>query len=114
MSRHPLLVPPQVGLWTVESRIRRKGASAYNVRCECGATGIITGARLVNGESKGCLACTGNGKKQGPDGTLDGVGLTHQEIADRLGLSKQRIQQIEKVALEKMRAACRMDWSADD
>lgn len=36
-------------------------------------------------------------------------GLTHREIAELLGMSKTRVQQIEKRALEKMRLAAELD-----
>jgi len=38
-------------------------------------------------------------------GTRDGVGLTHDEIGRRLGVSRVRVGQIERAALAKMYAA---------
>jgi hypothetical protein len=40
----------------------------------------------------------------------DGVGLTHQEIANLLGVSRSLVQLIESRALKKMRAAVQEGW----
>ena len=38
-----------------------------------------------------------------PTGTLDGHGLTHKQVAEHLGITSQRVQQIEAKALRKLR-----------
>lgn len=43
------------------------------------------------------------GAKRGPYHTENDIGLSHDEIAARLGLSRQRVGQIERQALKKLR-----------
>lgn len=45
------------------------------------------------------------GKVRGPRGGYGGRRLTYREIGRRLGISHARVMQIERVALDKLRAA---------
>lgn len=114
LGRKPCVVPPRrVGLWTVHERVPAIGPSRFRVVCDCGAEATLRGHDLVHGTcSKGCRRCAPPGDGR-PRDTVDGIGLTHEEIAQRLGISASRVQQIEKEALAKMRAATSPEWSGD-
>ena len=45
----------------------------------------------------------GSEARRAPYGARDGIGISHYEIARRLGLSVTRVQQLERRALEKLR-----------
>lgn len=101
--RRLLVIPPKVGKWTVLERVPGRGKAVYRCRCECGAEHNFSSTTLYHGETRRCRACTPLVRTVAS--THDGIGLTHSEIGERLGISKQRVEQIERVALLKMRRA---------
>lgn len=106
--RRLLVIPPKVGLWTVLERVPGRGKAVYRCRCECGAERNFSSTALAYGEPRGCAKCAPVPRTTAA--THDGIGMTHSEIGARLGISKQRVEQIERVALLKLRRSMSEDF----
>ena len=79
----------------------RSSNESVEWRCACGLQGTSYVFNLR--KMRDCTHLNGSVRHRVTKKQSDG--MSHEEIAERMGITRQRVQQIEQVALRKLRAA---------